>query len=112
MCQNSISPNLRANENFSSERKIFEMPKNGAFITNQVISTDVITLTRISSLYGHLDVKQAYIRLNELNPNQRLKGSSLAFGRGKDFIWFAYCDAKGQLLTQIPVATIYFNFQA
>jgi hypothetical protein len=86
------------------------LPNVGVFISNSVKEKDARYLTLIATFFGHLTIKEAFIKMNEQNPNQRLKQSpNLAFGRGRDCIWFSYCDDDGKLLTKEPVAALFLK---
>lgn len=87
-----------------------ELPKVGVFISNQVKEKDARLLTLISSMYGHLSLKEAYTSLMRVNKGQTLKSSpNMAYGRSATCIWFAYCDDQGKLHTQLPVAALFFK---
>lgn len=85
--------------------------QKGTFIKNTVKLDEAKTILAIAIIWGHLKLREAYVKLNTHNKGQRLKDRpNITFGRGKDYVWFAYCNDTGDLLTQDdPIAAIFFN---
>jgi hypothetical protein len=89
---------------------VVKLPEVGCFLTNAIKKEAAAYITFLSGILSQHDARNAYALLLSQNKNQHLsKFPDIAFGRGHNYIWFAHCNEKGDLLTKTAIAIIYLK---